>query len=181
MTLIIGLQNRDQTVLLSDRRVTRDGRLVDDESNKAAVFVCKNARVAVAFTGLAKAGAFQTSRWLSEALMESAPPDYLIEPTIVRLRERATRALQGVRVTNQADKRLSILLAGYTYHETPPRCYYWFVSNFEDWKSPPRPEASEEFMITSGREVRPSDQPFYSLFYGGAGVLLTCPGKFGPG
>jgi hypothetical protein len=103
--------------------------------------------------------------------MESASPDYLIEPTIVRFRERATRALHGVRVRNQADKRLSILLAGYTYDETPPRCYYWFVSNFEDWKSPPRPDASEEFMITSGREIRPSDQGFSSLFIGGTDVV----------
>jgi SEC-C motif len=174
MTLIIGLQTRDQTVLLSDRRVTSDWQDDDDddESNKAAVFSCKNARVAVAFTGLLQQkGGFKTSRCLSEALMELAPPDYLIEPTIVRLRERATRALQEVRVTNQADKRLSILLAGYTYDETPPRCYYWFVSNFEDGESLSRADPSEEFMIRSWSDARPSDQGFSSLFTGGTDVV----------
>jgi len=91
MTLILALGNRRQTVLVSDRRLMSNGRVVEDESNKAAVFVCRDARLAVAFTGLAEYGTFRTRFWLPTALLESAAPDYSMSGIIERFRARATR------------------------------------------------------------------------------------------
>ena len=36
MTLLLGMVNRTQAMLVADRRLSVDGRLTEDESNKAA-------------------------------------------------------------------------------------------------------------------------------------------------
>src|SRR3990172_2948190 len=113
MTLILAMANRQQVVLLSDRRLTHEGHVLDieddlkDESNKAAVFVCRKARRAVAYTGLAKEGSFLTKRGLPVALMESAAPDFLMGPTIDRFRKRATRDFANIPARTPASKRFS--------------------------------------------------------------------------
>lgn len=43
MTLILTMANDDYRVLVSDRRLTRNGELCDDESNKAAILICEDA------------------------------------------------------------------------------------------------------------------------------------------
>ncbi len=160
MTLILAMANPQQVVLVSDRRLTYDGHVIEDESNKAAVFCCRNARLAVAYTGLAQAGSFLTRRWLPVALMESAAPDYLMGPTIKRFRERATRDFASIPIKRPSDKRLSVLLAGYCYDETPPRCYCWLVSNFERFRAQiyPSGEPSDQFIAEYYRDKRPTEK-----------------------
>jgi hypothetical protein len=63
-------------VLVSDRRRSFVGRPPDEESNKALVVNLLDARVAVAFTGLASTPNFQTRYWLAEALSEAARPNH---------------------------------------------------------------------------------------------------------
>ncbi|HUS10366.1 MAG TPA: hypothetical protein VMZ30_07855, partial [Pyrinomonadaceae bacterium] len=149
MTLVIGLANQQHTIFISDRRLTRAGKPDDEESNKAATLVCRDARVAICFSGLAdvparsigRAKTFLTRQWLLEALVESAGPDYLMGPTISRFCLRATQDIEtlarehdGIAVKRgqpKLDTRLSVLLGGYSYAEDPPRCYFSLVSNFE--------------------------------------------------
>jgi hypothetical protein len=171
MTLILGLINPAHIVLVSDRRLTYDGRLLEEESNKASTLICRDARVAFAFTGLARQDDFRTNRWLLEALSASAGPDFLVESIIARLRDRAGHDLANVMVRNPTDKRLSIVIAGYIYGEAIPRCYCWLVSNFEKWGSPPRGEPSDNFEVSSYREQRPGDQDCYALFVAGTDVV----------
>jgi len=175
MTLILAMANRQQVVLLSDRRLTHDGHVVDiedelkDESNKAAVFVCRNARLAVAYTGLAKEESFLTKRWLPGALMESAAPDFLMAPTIERFREKATRDFANIPARTPSSKRFSVVFAGYCYDETPPRCYCWLVSNYDGLDGqPPRVESSDEFSVQFLRDVRPSEEELHLLLALGA-------------
>jgi len=63
MTLIIAMGNQQQVVLVSDRRLTRNGDPYEEESNKAFVFDCQNARFALAFSGFAEQSSFLTSFW----------------------------------------------------------------------------------------------------------------------
>jgi hypothetical protein len=169
MTLIIGLANKHQVILISDRRLSSNGKVVEDESNKASTFVCRDARLAVAFTGLAKTGRFLTSRWILDALQESAKPDYMMKPTIARFCDLATRDFAKINNVRKQDKRLSIVLAGYCYDEDPPRCYYYLISNFEgfDDKHPALAVASDKFTSYCVRETRPSDIPPVLLFAAG--------------
>ena len=64
MTLIVALGNTEQVIQISDRRLTCDGKLIDDESNKCGVLFCLNARMAFGFTGLARWKNFETTKWL---------------------------------------------------------------------------------------------------------------------
>ena len=91
MTLILALANSENAVLISDRRLASDRKTTDNESNKASVFMCADARLAVSFTGLAEAGTFKTRKWLAEALSDCAKPDYRMGPTIHRLASRASK------------------------------------------------------------------------------------------
>src|SRR6266496_2519895 len=96
--------NLQQVVLVSDRRLTRNGVNFEDQSNKAFVFVCRDARLAVAYTGLAELGTFLTRQWLPEALMESAAPDFRMGPIIEqRFAERATRDFANLKLEKPSD------------------------------------------------------------------------------
>jgi hypothetical protein len=167
MTLILVMVNRLHSVLVSDRRLTSNGKLKDDEANKASLFVCQDARLAVAYTVLAEYGTFQTRFWLPTALVESAAPDFQVGPTIERFRERATRDFAGLKL-NTRDKRFTVVLAGYYYGDATPRCCCWQMSNFEgiDAQEPPLAEASDEFKAEFRGERPASDRPSLLLAAG---------------
>ena len=166
MTLILGLANQQQVILISDRRLSADGKVVEDESNKAATFNLQDARLAVAFTGLAKTRAFQTRRWLLEALLESAKPDYQMVSTIKRFCSRATQDFAKIVVPRKSDKRLSVVLAGYCYSEMPPRCYCWLVSDFEG-SDIYGSEPLDEFRIHWCRNRQLSEEGYSLNFHSG--------------
>jgi hypothetical protein len=178
MTLILGLANQQQVILISDRRLSANGKVVENESNKATTFNLQDARLAVAFTGLARTDTFQTRRWLLEALLESANPDYQMEPTIKRFCNRATQNFAEIVVPRKSDKRLTVVLAGYYYNETPPRCYYWLISNFEGFdsdRSEPLSEPLNEFRIRWYRDSRPSEDPYSLIFTAGVNTPVSQP------
>lgn len=97
MTLILVVASPLATVLVSDRRLTSDGLLIDDESNKAFIITPRGARLVAAFTGLARVGSFETQTWLMDALAESMKPDRLLH--LRRLCEVADRDFRQLPVT----------------------------------------------------------------------------------
>jgi SEC-C motif len=147
MTLILATANRDQATLVSDRRLSWNGRLVEDDSNKAGILICQDARVAFAFTGIARADQFEASRWLAEALMAAASPSYLLAPLVERLAERAKQDISKLAV-DRTHRRLTVVLVGYSYAYDPPRALLYRVSNFERGPNDtPLSEASDEFTV----------------------------------
>jgi SEC-C motif len=172
MTLILGLANQQQVILISDRRLSANGKIVEDESNKAATFNLQDARLAVAFTGLARMDNFQTRRWLLAALLDSANPDYQMEPTIKRFCNHATQDFAKIAVPRKLDKRLTVVLAGYCYNEMPPRCYYWLISNFEGFDSCGS-EPLNEFRTHWYRDRRPSEESYSLIFTAGIHVPVS--------
>src|SRR6266516_1736662 len=90
MTLVLPMLSRRNVVVVSDRRAVSDGKLVDDDENKAITFECDDARLSVSFCGLVRVGSFLMRRWLADTLTSAAGPDYLAAPMIERLREAAT-------------------------------------------------------------------------------------------
>ncbi len=124
MTLILALGNVDQFIQISDRRLTRDGILVDDESSKSGYLYCRNARMAFGFSGLAKAGSFVTRDWLLDALAECGPPDYVIGHIIERLKVKATEIFNNnpnIIGLDEVSKHLSIMFSGYLLPGNYPR------------------------------------------------------------
>ncbi len=155
MTLIIGAVNRRHAVLVSDRRLSFDGQILEDESNKAATLVCRDARLAIAFTGLARFGSFSTRQWLLEALSEAAEPDCKVGPMLDRLAKLATTTFARFSIPSRF---LTVFCAGYIYDDAGPRGLMALVSNFESWERPPFTKLATEFTVSWIREKRPSEE-----------------------
>jgi hypothetical protein len=155
MTLIIAAANSEHAVLVADRRLSYDGRLVDDDQSKLGVTVTDDPWLAFGHTGLARAGTLDVHPWLLEALIECAKPDHLASGIVNRFRERASERLRRVRVPKPADKRLSVLFAGYRYSEEPARVSLALVSNFER-ENEVHSEPFDDFEATFMQDRRPS-------------------------
>jgi SEC-C motif len=161
MTLILVLGNSDQMIQVSDRRLSWHGHLVEDESSKAGLLTCLNARLAFGFTGLAKFGNFCTRDWLLDALMDSGPPEYTAKEVLERLKIRASdtfRRHPALHLTHRALKRLSIMFSGYLDHHTPPLAAFAILTNYQNFDSgQDEAEASDEFRLRFASERRPLD------------------------
>jgi len=164
MTFILALGNREQFIHISDRRLSWDGKLVDDESNKAGILLCKDARHIFGFTGLAKYGNFNTRQWLLNALYECCPPDYEVNRIMRRLMERATRDFQTIPDLKSLDpsrKRLSIMFSGYNYYVDPPMSALGILTNFQNFQTgKDDARAWDHFEMNFWSEIRPLDHEF---------------------
>lgn len=161
MTLIIAAGNTEQFIQVSDRRLTSNGKFKEEESNKAIVLTCSNARLSVGYTGLAKAGSFDTRKWLLKTLNECAPPDYTADQIIKRFTEKATKEFSqnpNLKHLPMEHKRLSIMFTGYLYHHDPPLGALAIVSNFQNIDlNETRNKSSDSFNCFFREERRPND------------------------
>jgi len=159
MTLVLTAGNSDQFVQISDRRITVNGALQDDESNKAVVLNCANARLAFGFTGLARAVDFETRKWLLSTINECGPPDYSAQAVLERVKEKATQAFQTIpvlRTLPKANKRLTVMFSGYLYHHDPPLGGLAILTNFQNVDSGEiSTEAWDQFECYYREERRP--------------------------
>jgi hypothetical protein len=160
MTLILALGNSDQVIQVSDRRLSWNGQLKDDNSSKAGLLTCPNARLAFGFTGLAKWRSFCTRDWLLDALSDSGPPDYAAAGILARLRIHASdtfRSHPALSTCARKDRRISIMFSGYLHHHDPPLAVFAILTNFQNFKSgQDDAEAWDEFLLTAKNE-RPLD------------------------
>lgn len=152
MTLILALGNRDAVVQFSDRRLSNNGRLVDDEATKCGVIFSPIARLAFGYTGIGRLGSFRTLPWLTGALSASARPDYIILGILERLRDNATETFATHSDLSRAPKQhkvLTVMFSGFIYggdgHASPA---YAFLSNYVDFDTGHRfPEVQDAFRL----------------------------------
>lgn len=164
--------NERCVIQISDRRLTSNGKLIDDEANKAIALTTPDARLTVAFTGLAKAGSFHTRDWLMDAIHDVARSDQSAEGIIKRLANVATKKFtetDAVRDVPQASRRLDIVFGGYSLGSVPPKMFYANVSNLRgdgtigkfdvEWWIERRPfERSPTFLRSAGFDVATDDK-----------------------
>lgn len=149
LTLIIGLLNHRQAILVSDRRFTVDGKLLDlgdDEKCKAAAFFCNDARMAVAFTGLARAGKFETSRAILDGLLQAGAPDHLFLPTVGRFSSIMTEKIEETKLPKSAC-HLTIVFAGYRFDGQRARPEIWQMTNWADEKGRRQSTTDRTFVL----------------------------------
>jgi hypothetical protein len=152
MTLIVALVNRDQTLQVSDRRLSYfSARPPDDESDKAIYYKTGNGRFAVGYTGLAAAGSFRTHPWLVEQLGEVSEPEYLAGVALQRLRDRLDHVFKEKRVLrnlSRAQRRLTVVFSGFLEAGGTVRGANAVLSNFQDPQSGlDAGEAKDEFHL----------------------------------
>lgn len=160
MTFVLALGNADQVIQASDRRLTSNGKLVTDSSNKAGHAVCDDASFLYSFTGLARVGDQHiTSRWLSESLYDSAQYGHGIQQITAHFAENAARFFRSsrfLRGLSPRDRRLTVMFTGYTADHFIFNC---LISNFQDFiKSADHPEAQNEFSYYAERSIKPTTE-----------------------
>lgn len=112
MTLLISVANPRFVILLADRRITADGKLVDDQYNKLTILCCQDARVAIAFTGLARAKQFDTSEWIMSYLDKIAPPNDWFDSIFEGMRSEIDDEFKRCKFTKYG---LTILVTGFVH------------------------------------------------------------------
>jgi hypothetical protein len=91
MTLLIALANQDYSLVLGDRRLVSNGRVAEDEANKVCILFCDDARVAIAYTGLAAYANFRTQDWLREVLSDISKDKHNLDDMLSEFQARASR------------------------------------------------------------------------------------------
>lgn len=176
MTLVLAAGNRDYTVQLSDRRLSANGKPINDESGKAGIFRCLDARLVFGYSGLAAWGSFNTWPWVLETLGECGEPDFCSKPTLDRLAIRLSekfRTPQLMRVP-PGDRRLSVMFTGYLYTGDPPYMVHAIHTNFQDFGTgADNPEPWDEFRPFYMSEIRPYDGEMTILQRIGQWPLVT--------
>lgn len=125
MTLHLTLFGSDYAILISDRRLSNNGKAITDEYNKATVLEFDDARLVCGFTGIATIGnikrpTFSNQDWLLDALHETAPPDYLSVPTLLRLKDHCSKAFRehsALKSLSSDNSKLAFLFAGFNYDD----------------------------------------------------------------
>lgn len=163
MTLVLTLGNRDQVVQISDRRLSTNGKPIDDESGKTGVLFCPNARLAFGYTGIARFKSFDTFSWLLQALHDSAPPSFIAQDIIETLKVRATQTFAthpALVPAPRSVKALSVLFSGYIYGTGYPKQGYALLSNYVNLRTGHRySEPQDEFETRFFSETDASDNP----------------------
>lgn len=161
MTLVLTLGNPDQVIQIADRRVSWNGCIVDDETNKGGVIFCLNGRLAFGFKGLARYGSFATREWLLDTLSDAAPPDFTIGEILEKVKNAAMKTFAehpSLKAAPKEHKRLSILFSGYLYLDDPPLQGFAIITNFQDFQTGrDDSQAWEEFSVSYWTERRPSE------------------------
>jgi hypothetical protein len=127
VTLLLALTNEYGAYLLADRRITvvrrMDGRetvsVEDDEFNKLTMLFSTDARLAVAFTGLATAYAggqrvFDTQEWLAQTLGEVSKTHPDLDGLLSALQPQAEQTFAAFNIPT------TFLFVGFRYGEGPP-------------------------------------------------------------
>lgn len=135
MTLILTCLAHEHIVQVADRRLTMpDGRLYDDDTNKA-IFYC--GRVAVAYTGLALMEEKPTAEWIGSCMKDALET----ETAMNHVAERAERYFGRI---DLPDKRLAVVATGWATlrGEQPLRPFICVASNFmtDSWECMPSAE-----------------------------------------
>jgi SEC-C motif len=162
MTLLVALTNQSFSLLLADRRISHKGQVIDDEFNKLCVLLCDDARVSIAFTGLATLSGFNTSDWLVEELSNIGDTTGSIANILSELARRVSKRFS---LLNTTEKRLSILISGFTYWTPTPQAIAYVLSNFEHGQLP-----ESEFTL---RTISP-DNGIIVDFAGNSSALPDC-------
>lgn len=112
MTMLVAIGTPHETILVADRRLTVAGRPVDDDADKVLGLAVDDARVGVAFTGLAKIIGFSTYSWVIEELCRITAEVHDLERVLERLQEAATARWRQFKL--RRDQRFcEFLVAGY--------------------------------------------------------------------
>ncbi len=146
MTLILALANEEYVIQIADRRLTSNGKLINDDSNKSAYIVTDDSQMLVGFTGLAEYESFLTRRWILDTLSKSKSRE--IREVFEEFRENATEYFNSnsqLKNVSRKHKRLTVMFTGFVGSGLIGNC---IISNYQDFESgEDSSECFDEFRI----------------------------------
>ena len=131
MTLNVTLANHRFVIQVSDRRLTVGGCPFDDDANKAAILVCRNAVMSITYTGLGYFGELPVDDWIVELLDQNNAARRDVGFAVSLLRQAAAQTFPEL---PPQDRKVghTFLLAGWQLHKKRQVPYVWLISNCED-------------------------------------------------
>jgi hypothetical protein len=130
MTAIVVASSGEESILVADRRLTANGVLTDDDAGKGFLVVVPDGRLMMAFTGLARAGAFDTRQWILQETVKILPEAPTLAGYLHALAAAANQKFRRLRIRRSA-ARLTIVACGYIYIKQKSYAITARVSNFE--------------------------------------------------
>jgi hypothetical protein len=128
MTLLLALSNESYSLVLGDRRLVCNGGACEDESNKVCVLFCDDARVAIAYTGVAVHGQFRTQDWLRDTLAAVGQHKHTLDEILAELQTRGSIAYARLPAKTRP---IGFLISGYRYTTAGPQHTCRLLSNFD--------------------------------------------------
>ena len=153
MTLLLAMVNDSYSIVLGDRRLVCNGTVCEDESNKVCVLFCDDARVAIAYTGVARHGSFQTKDWLRDTLFEIGTTVHTLDDVLAEFQVRASREFRRFPL---ASRHTAFLISGYRHGASGTVAICCLLSNFN-------PDET--------RSVAASAMEFYPLGTSGSAIV----------
>lgn len=146
MTLLINVVTAENVIQASDRRLTLNGILYDDEANKAVCVFCKDAHFAIVYTGLAMIAGKRTDLWIVDYLTSINASKMNVLSISESLEKKATSSFKSM---PRKYRRTSFVFVGYKLGMP----FTALISNFETFELGSSGEAQDHFQ-TYVRQVR---------------------------
>ena len=164
MTLIIAAANTENVILVSDRRLTLPtGEVVDEETCKLTVYACPDAKLMIAYTGLATTGTETTGNWIINTLSAASNDSPSIYEVLEKFKNIANSEYDGFSANLKTSFNVELIFAGYYYSDSHFEPKIWMISN--------RNTANEFEIISCGAS---SDAIFLEL----AGCIKAVSDKY---
>lgn len=112
MTLIVPVTTPTWVAHITDRRLTNRGELVDDDSTKVAFLACRDARMVISYTGLARIGDKLTSQWLASYLSGVKANDMTLSQVLAEFRGPVVDQIRKV-ARNFTPNDVTFVLSGF--------------------------------------------------------------------
>lgn len=162
--------NEQYALQVSDRRLSWEGLVIEEEHDKAFSLILPGYRFTVAFTGLATIGTFRAGDWLMNQFTQmgktECAPIALINRLADALSHRFLTYLDISRIPLE-QRQLTVTIIGYNYTFTPPLGLAGEVTNIGN------PEGA--FRAIFNGEKRPNAESWAWMGAFGNGAALDLP------
>ncbi len=131
-------------VQVSDRRLTRNGQLIDDLAMKAVCVTCMDATFSLGYTGLAELGRARTRTdvWTVERLAREGLCCYGYAQIVSFLKSELEHTIRQMRLRGR-DRAITLVLSGYG----PTGAFLTLLTNAEDHKGATLHTVSDRFQV----------------------------------
>ena len=131
MTLIVGAISNHCALLASDRRLSSNGKIIEEDSTKSFCLYTKDSKMVFGYTGVAKINEFSTEVFIMDAFKTICQTKFTLRDILHQLSNYFSENFNEKKLSINRPY-LSVLFVGYMYEEDHQSIPVIFrISNFE--------------------------------------------------